>query len=76
MKSEKVKVKSDKRKKNYFLKNIDLKNSINKEVYNKIINLDSYHHLFYGTMRFGSCPTLPNKPIRLKKKLIVVLKYL
>ncbi len=62
--------------KDSFFKNIDLKNSVNKEVYNKIIiNLDNYNHLFYETMRFGSGPTLPDKPIKPKKKLIVVVSF-
>ena len=62
--------------KDSFFKNIDLKNSVNKEVYNKIIiDLDNYHHLFYEIIRFGSGPTLPDKPIKPKKKLIVVISF-
>ena len=62
--------------KDSFFKNIDLKNSVNKEVYNKIIiDLDNYYHLFYETMRFGSGPTLPDKPIKPKKRIIVVILF-
>jgi capsular polysaccharide biosynthesis protein len=62
--------------KDSFFKNLDLKNSVNKEVYNKIIiDLDNYHYLFYETIRFGSGPTLPDKPIKPNKKLIVVISF-
>jgi LPS O-antigen subunit length determinant protein (WzzB/FepE family) len=62
--------------KDSFFKNLDLKNSVNKEVYNKIIiDLDNYHYLFYEIIRFGSGPTLPDKPIKPNKKLIVVISF-
>jgi len=62
--------------KDSFFKNLDLKNGVNKEVYNNIIiDLNSYYHLFYETMRFASGPKLPSKPIKPKKKLIIVISF-
>ena len=60
-----------------FFKNKDLKNDINKEVWNNLYtSLENFRKIYYEDMRFISCPTLPEKPTKPNKKLIVIISFI
>jgi len=59
-----------------FFKNKDLTIDTVKEVFNQLrIDIENFNTLFYEEMRFISEPSLPQKPIKPKKPVIVIAGF-
>ncbi len=62
---------------NLFFKNKNLQNDVIREVYNTLtIQLNNYNQTFYEKIKFIAGPSIPNKPIKPKKKLIVAVSFI
>ncbi len=59
-----------------FFKNKDFKDDVIQEVFNSVtIQLNNFKKDYYENMKFISGPTIPTKPIKPKKRLIVAVTF-